>query len=234
MSSILEALKKLERERALPHQKEKTFDITPEILQDSDGPRPERRIKSWRGPVWAGAGVVLCLLVGGGVFWRYQTSPPPMAGTSPPTAEPARDYSAESLPPAAAGVSRPAPAKAVSAMGAEGTGSTPGAEMAGLPSKKPEAIQRPAATGKTIPTAAQSQAVRPGSASVRTSGVPSLKLIGIAFEEGKGNALVIINHRTLTEGESILGARVEKIFSDKVYLSWQGKTIELVMGKSAR
>ena len=234
MSSILEALKKLEREKA--SHRDGLIDISAEILKGGDpSPFPPRiKLKRFGIPLWTGGGTLLaCLLAAVAVYYLY-----PIAGSSiaefPSTArvpanvshsgEPASTVQNTLQPPTAdTPVFRP---------------SSPSVTAQHLPEPIMPTLAN-AFQSRSSSAEMSSQNTQPAKISdpaglPAENQIPRLTLFGIAYDQERKNALAVINNQPLVEGEWILGAKVEKIFPDKVRLSWRGKTIELVMGKQSR
>jgi len=61
---------------------------------------------------------------------------------------------------------------------------------------------------------------------------PSLTLSGIGWRKDSADRLAIVNGRPVREGETIDGARVEEIYPDRVRFSVGDRTVEVSLGRS--
>jgi general secretion pathway protein B len=86
--------------------------------------------------------------------------------------------------------------------------------------EKPVPRPRPAAASLAAPPAATPQAT------------PKLSVSGIAWQKDTPNPLAIVNGSPVGEGSSVGGARVEKIFPDRVRFSYGSKVFEVGMNPS--
>ncbi|MBN1140631.1 MAG: hypothetical protein JXB25_02365 [Deltaproteobacteria bacterium] len=234
MSSILDALKKLEREQAA--RRTGTLDIGAEILKNRESCRRRWKLGRFGICFWLGAVLLFGLLAGGGLFWGRLFSPvvsgPDVANRPSSTA--ALPHPAASVPIASTPAFDPSPNSAVG--------------PSRIPEGKPSETRKSGIADSTFHPASASKSStasipnprnlplpkKSGPAPDSNTFAPALTLIGIAFQAGQGNALAIINNQPLMEGETILGARVEKILSDRVRLSWRGRSIELRLENSFR
>jgi general secretion pathway protein B len=62
---------------------------------------------------------------------------------------------------------------------------------------------------------------------LRPSGLPFLKLSGIAYREKAVERIAIINDLPVMQGTAIEGAQLLEILPDRVVLSWQGASFDL-------
>jgi general secretion pathway protein B len=62
---------------------------------------------------------------------------------------------------------------------------------------------------------------------------PSLKVAGIAWQRGNSERMAIVNGKPVTEGEIVEGAKVEEIFPDRVRFSYDEKTFDIPLGKTS-
>jgi general secretion pathway protein B len=62
---------------------------------------------------------------------------------------------------------------------------------------------------------------------------PQLKITGIGWQKDSANRLAIVNGRPVSEGSTIDGAKVVEIFPDRVRFSFENQTIDITVGKSA-
>lgn len=63
---------------------------------------------------------------------------------------------------------------------------------------------------------------------------PVLTVNGIAFQEGSGDNMAVINGTTVTRGSEIEGAKVEEIQNDRVRFSQNGERFEIILNKTNR
>ncbi len=82
--------------------------------------------------------------------------------------------------------------------------------------------------GKTIPavTTVQAPAV--------AISVPTLRVNGIAFQDGAADSVAVINGVPVSSGAIIEGAKVEVIQKDRVRFSYKGEIFDIALGKSNR
>jgi hypothetical protein len=91
-------------------------------------------------------------------------------------------------------------------------------EIQPVPLRPQETIQAPTATTNPITNIIQ----------------PKLTVNGIAFQEGGGENLAIINGSTVSNGSIIEGVRIEDIQKDRVKFSHGGEKFEILLNKSNR
>ena len=213
MSSILEALKKLEDEKAA--RLSGAGNIAGKVLKA--GRRPRQK------PVWwlpagmalaaAVAAVITYGLMGGFITGRAP-APPPI--TAPPLPQlpraPAVAPPVEPVLPATARHEK-APSRATSSPAIR---QTPRTEPISRPPIENRREERPVAP--------------PPSAAVEE--IPSLRVSGIAWQKDGADRLAVVNGRSVTEGGVIEGARVEEIFPDRVRFSLAGRKFDISLGKA--
>jgi len=222
MSFILDALKKLEQEKAARRQGE--INIPNEILRANHRtPRRAERAVPWRavGIVAAGSVVVLAL-VGG--YFRHQKSgvaesknrametdvrpempkpaPPPPASGAPQAQAPPQPRAPESVTPyVPQGIPQP---------------------VAVSPKKSRNAVPVEPAAAFTPPSAETYQG---GSA----SGSGDLTVSGIAWQDERKARRAVVNGQLIGEGAMIGGARVVEIQQSQVRFSSNGRTFEVTV-----
>ncbi len=224
MSSILKALKRLEQEKAVrrPHE----IRIDAEIIRNV----PLRR----RTPLLVILLGALTLFVGGGAA-VYLVLKPTM-GQRVAVQEP---VALRSPPPAAA------PPTAIDTSSVIKTEKNVTLRPESMPRPIPPHIQKksPVPSPATIPQnvlqkfpeAGQAVPVVPQAATPppqQSAPKAELHLDGIAFQDGGGESLAVINGRTVTRGAVIEGARVEDIQRDRVRLSRGGERFEIILDRS--
>ena len=62
---------------------------------------------------------------------------------------------------------------------------------------------------------------------------PQLKVAGIAWQKGNAERMAIVNGKPVTEGAVVEGAKVEEIFPDRVRFSYDEKTFDIPIGKTS-
>jgi type II secretory pathway component PulC len=63
---------------------------------------------------------------------------------------------------------------------------------------------------------------------------PTLKVNGIAFQEGVAGSVAVVNGISVSSGSMVEGAKVEDIQMDRVRFSYSGEKFEVLLGKSNR
>jgi len=228
MSTILEALKKLE------HDKAKCKSGPPELdLEFLESPPPAPR----RSPLKGVLMVVLLLACGGAATYlfllRAEKAPAPAPAaprawqlvskpaTSAHPAAPLLTNRKSANPPIAAPpppvqtVQQPAPAP----LAAKPPQPATKAKAESPPTQAPDAKQRPP------------QSLKAPKPQLRSTLLPSLTVNGIALSDGeKRNA--IVNGMSVSVGSTVEGARVEDILEHRVRFSYGGKTFEISVGST--
>jgi general secretion pathway protein B len=219
MSSILEALKKLEDEKAA--RQSGAGHIAGKVVKS--GRRPKRRA-NWMLPAAmasvAAVAVLATYILMGGISPRTEKTPPAPAVHGQPLSG--------QLPQPTAPISPTVPtAVRPSTLPAGGKKPLP-------PSSSPVAAkQSPAADTVThpppaVPTTAAQPAPLPQPAA--PPALPVLKVTGIGWQKDNANRLAVVNDRPVTEGNVIEGARVEEILPDRVRFSINGRSFEVPVG----
>ena len=221
MSSILEALKKLEDEKA--GHRSGTGNIAAKVAKPGrrPGQRPRWFLPAGMAFVAVAAALFTYILMGGfstrtnsvqpaqqtptrqpqQLQQPHQAAAPAVAPAPPPVSPPVTVRNRALHPSPSSPVARPAPV------------------MVAPPPQpvEPPKVEKPAAPS---PPAAE-------------PGPPALKVDGIAWQKGNAERLAIVNGRAVSEGAVVEGARVEEIFPDRVRFSINDKTFEVPMGKIA-
>jgi general secretion pathway protein B len=213
MSSILEALKKLEDEKA--GRRSGTANIAAKVVKP--GRRPRQRPR-WLLPagmaVVAAAAALFTYILMGGFYTRINPA------QTAPTALPRQPQqaAAPSFAPAPLPVLSPA---AMRNQTIPPSPSTPVVKQAPvvvtspLQPVEPRISEKPAAPSppETLP------------------GPPALKVTGIGWQKDNADRLAIVNGRAVSEGAVVEGARVVEIFPDRVRFSFNDRTFEIPLGK---
>lgn len=226
MSSILEALKKLEDEKTA--RRGGLGNIAGKVTASG---RRARQRPAWLVPAAMAAIAIAAVLVTytvmGGFSPRHGTTVP-LTNPAPPSPNPAISLPQAASPdgassaPSQAGL--PAPAR---------RGATPGASAAAS-----QASIAPVAAGKRSSLLPHPQpdnqpekaAVPPQPSS--NGKPPALNVSGIAWQKDNASRLAVVNGASVTEGAAIAGARVDEIFPDRVRFSYRNKSFEIFLGKT--
>jgi general secretion pathway protein B len=210
MSLILDALKKLDREKS--SRRNGTANIAFEILR-ADPPRPAKRMLRYFAAVFITAVATACItyaiIAGFGVLSK--SSPP--ATVSPPA--PGRQVASVLPSREPVGNSRdeisPVPAKIRDSAESKESVTTPSGKKAG----RDIFTKEPAEPAPRVSAAAP----------------PSLKLSGIIWQEEPGERRAMINGTIATEGSLIEGAKIVEIYPTRVRFSYNGKPFEISLGQ---
>lgn len=91
---------------------------------------------------------------------------------------------------------------------------------------------------KNTPTKQEAKIIIPALTTVQapavTISVPTLRVNGIAFQDGAADSVAIINGVPVSSGAIIEGVRVEVIQKDRVRFSYKGEIFDIPLGKSNR
>ncbi|HTY20612.1 MAG TPA: general secretion pathway protein GspB [Geobacteraceae bacterium] len=220
MSSILEALKKLEDEKAT--QQSGSGPIAGKVVKS--GRRAKQRPK-WLLPlemmaVAAIAVLATYLIIGGRSTPLKTESPPPLAGPPQKSSQP-EPYLAPPLPaepvssmaPTSQWISKAPPAKKSAPANKPPVDITPGQRSHAVTAQSAEPTTPAKQDAKPVP--------------------PPLQVTGIAWQKDNADRLAIVNGRQVGEGAVIEGAKVEEILPDRVRFSIDGRIIEVSLGRSA-
>ncbi len=251
MSSILEALRKLDRERT--ERREGVVNIEREILKSpSQGVVGGRRYLALLLTLFCSV-IILCLLLIF-VWWRPFTTvdsssgtlvvrqkvpvpdssktgrlPMPQPTSRPPTVgkqEPASSlHQGDAVP-------RPSLADKERKMKSPTSQSPPkpAREVPAAVPVKPAPAAKPAPAVKPATPAATPQKQQKAA----SQPLPRLSVTGIAFREDRSSRLAIVNGEPLVVGETIEGVRVEDILEDQILFSFKGRKFSLSVGESTQ
>lgn len=216
MSLILDALKKLDRERAAGNAGSR--DLSAEILKAGDSPRHSGLV-----PLVITLGVTACVAalvtfvaVGGPGPRKGGPSPAPSA--APVQTLPAAPAPAPSAPAATAGRHAQAPTAPAPPEAAAAT-KQPGREAGDIdPAAKGRASERQDNSKKAPARSGESAAAR-----------PAVKISGIVWQEQRSECKAMINGRVAREGETVDGMKILEIHPTRVKLSYDGKSFNAGM-----
>ncbi len=223
MSSILKALKKLEHDKAV--KKPETFRIDADILRGGS----HRRSFS-AGALFAAIAVFACG-VGATYFFMKSSTPAPtsQASKSEIRSEPSTAISS---------------VVSSSALPTSKPSSPPVEHLSRQPAKPPTAVDKPERSGQSAGNQSQraeipSQAMpTPEPKPVISSSPPvmakpaTLKVEGIAFQDGGTDGVAVVNGVTVSKGSVIEGARVDEIQKDRVKFSRGSEKFEIILDKT--
>jgi general secretion pathway protein B len=64
--------------------------------------------------------------------------------------------------------------------------------------------------------------------------LPTLKVTGIAWQKDSTDRVAVVNGTSVSEGVMVEGARVEKIFQDRVRFSFDQQTFDISLGRTGQ
>lgn len=215
MSLILDALRKLDRDRAAGNVGHR--DLSAEILKA--GELPGRRGILPVVIALGGAACVAALLLIGGYGPRSGDAP----AVSPVSSIQARQTVPAPQPSAPAAAATPAPPPAaVSAVPSESDARTKQPGMAAGDS-------RPATTKGRVSAKREVDTQRPPRSGEATASRPDVKISGIVWQEESSESKAMINGRVAREGETVDGMKILEIHPTRVRLSYDGKSFNVGM-----
>jgi general secretion pathway protein B len=228
MSSILEALKKLEDEKTA--RLSGAGNIAGKVVKA--GRRPRQR-PWWLVPAGmaavAASAVLVTYLLMSGFSTRNETARTP--AVSPPL------QPQQAAAPAAALAPPPLPSPAVADKeifpekgGRTASPALPSAALSARQVSPPVATPHQQTETRKVeePVALPPQVTKPG-----VSDIPALNVSGIAWQKGGAERFAMINGKPVAEGATVDGARVEEIFPDRVRFSFANRTFEVSLGKTS-
>lgn len=233
MSSILEALKKIEQEKTA-HEESSGINVSREILKREGN---NRKMIRWFWLFGTGAMLVIisltiALLQKSAPKETLKSGEEPIAGkTAPPPleipAQPAAPATAEK-------VSKPisAPVTPAERVQLKSSQQYP-VENRENPLKNEKAAlpAAPLEAGEPAKTAVE---IKPAPGQQTSGNRPALTLSGIAWNKDSADRLAIINGQPAATGANIKGVIVEEILPDRVKLSHEGRVFELLIGRDAK
>jgi general secretion pathway protein B len=225
MSSILEALKKLEEEKAA--RRGGTGNIAGKVTASSRRPRQKA---AWLVPVGMAAIAIVAVLVTYTLMGGFSPRP---AGTAPGR--------------------KTDPTARTPAISAAPATSPDGSKDQAPPSELPQEPQKPRPatppTADAVPVSAlplltskHTSPPAPSRQEVREETAPSLQppaaeqlpaisVTGIAWQQDSASRMAVLNGSSVTEGAIVAGARVMKILPDRVRLTFKGNDFEIQLEK---
>lgn len=220
MSLILDALKKLDREKA--SRRNGSANIAVEILR-ADPPRPAKKMLRYFAALVITAAAAACItygvIAGFGIFSK--SSPPAAISTPPPeqrvastlpSQEPASNSREE--------VSKATTKVEANAEGKKSATPPPAKKVRGdVIAKEPDAA--PEIIKKSAEPTTRASAAPP----------PPLKLSGIVWQEEPGERRAMINGQIATEGSMVEGVKVVEIHPTRVRFSHNGRSFDITLGQ---
>jgi len=236
MSYILDALKKLEKEKEKKARSDGMVSISGALLRDEP-----RRPSGWNAWKIATVAVVVISLSAFGVTWfmvhgdkRRGIRRVPLVAQSPPVAKVTTPTPPTAAPPAAA-VQQPAPAAPPAPPVASlvespkprvvvSSAPAADAEVPNVANKKQTLRQRKQKMREDMPAVE----VKPA-APVLTPPPADIKVSGIAWQDERNARRAVVNGFLMREGSVVSGARITEILKDRVRFSTGDKAFEATL-----
>lgn len=225
MSYILDALKKLENEKASKNRGTGMLSISGELFKE------ERRSPSG-GNFWKIAAVVVFVsLVTFGITWFFLKAEKPRGGIKPPTVSTPKAVSPQIMPVApsqqpVSNTTTQAPLVAPPA---------PAVDQAAAPDAPDVKATVPAAVDqrskrKNMPKKQPTLATQQRHPVVPTNPPPAnIKVSGIAWQDEHSARRAVVNGFLVQEGGNVSGAKIVEIFQDRVRFSQDGSIFEVYL-----
>lgn len=213
MSSILKALKKLEHENS---------GHVPELLTiDSDILRSSR---SSRSISLLSLGLLLLLFFGGGATVAYLFMM--KARVSPSVTKPQAEILSKSSSPLVTGKTIPVQAVIVPAHTKRSDA---------VADKVADSIVKNAAPASVASVSENPQGATISAANkINSASAPTLRVNGIAFQNGGTDNMAIVNGMPVSNGSIIEGATVKEVQQDRILFQYNGERFEIQLGQSNR
>jgi general secretion pathway protein B len=224
MSSILEALKKLEDEKSA--RLIGAGNIAGKVVKSGRRTKERPRWLLPLGMVVVAAVAVVVTYIATLTGYRHEhsvesTQPETVSTNQQPVSTESRQHSAPRVPPA----SMP---------------SLPSTDtrIESIPPSQSIKVEKRASPTNSLPRQPESESVHRERSSeppqlAAPSDFPPLKVAGIAWQKGNAERMAIVNGKPVTEGEVVEGAKVEEIFPDRVRFSYDEKIFDIPLGKTS-
>ena len=221
MSVILDALKKLDREKS--SRRNGTANIAVEILR-ADLPPPGKRVPRYAAiaflTAFATAAVTYGVMVKGGFLSK--STPPPAVNPAAPRQEAAPAPTSSEPVPSARDEINPEPPKIEAPVRSK----KPATSLAGRKVDETKMKQNVIVKEADIsPEKANTSVERPPQASAKPA--PSLNISAIVWYEEPSRRFAMINGLIVTEGSVVEGMKVEEIYPDRVRFLQQNQHLEI-------
>jgi general secretion pathway protein B len=221
MSYILDALKKMEHEKAKKKGAGGIASVSGELFRSE-------KLKPQKGNIWKiGAAIMLVVVLTACVTWYLLREKTPVKTVktatpivAPPVQQVQQQESVATPAPVPAPVVSPAPPAAISRpetpVASRVATSTPADDEGRRASRRnsAKAVQRPESEGSVAAPA-------------------DIKVSGIAWQDERAARRAVVNGFLLKEGAVVAGAKIVEILPEKIRFSMNGKTFELSMHSSA-
>jgi general secretion pathway protein B len=216
MSSILEALKKLEDEKAA--RQSGAGHIAGKVVKSG---RRAKQHPKWMLPAGMAAVAAVAVLA------TYIL----MGGISTRSGNPQPAPSVQRQPESGLTLQRPAPHAAIP------SATIPAGSKRSLPPAPATSPAREApapAAATRLPQGEAAVAVKPAPSlqPAAAPGLPVLQVTGIGWQKDNANRLAIVNGRPVVAGNVVEGAKVEEILPDRVRFSINDKSFEIAVGSN--
>ena len=233
MSSILNALKKLETEKSLLDAK-KEINVSREILKQSS---ENRNTVKWLWLLGSSAAVVIIFLTFALIrkpSANIVETPRvlPLAAQTAPVALPVQN---RLIAPQSSTNTRHIPLTLPSTLNGQAQKQTP--QTPAQTNNRSTEMKEVELPGTAVPVAEPQKIVPPlktSSLTAPTGSELTFTLSGIAWNKDSAERLAIINGQPTATGSTVNGVIVEEIQQDRVKLSRNGRSFELFIGKPAR
>lgn len=223
MSSILKALKKLEQEKAAARHNPVRIDA--EILRTA----PTNRVS----PMAIALAAALLFVCGGTVTYTYINMNRNRHAPSPPPRSMAPQNSVGEIPrhPTLSPLAAVLPDSSIQ----ERNPARAPLHASSTSRSRPVDQQPPKTAGGAGENVRHSATEKPlpDDHADLTPSVPTLRVDGIAFQDG-ADGVAVVNGVPVSKGSSIEGVRVDEVQRDRVLFSHGGRKIEVFMGTSNR
>jgi len=234
MSYILDALKKMEHEKAKKKGAAGIASVSGELF------RPEK-LKPQKGTIWKiGVAITLVAILTSGATWyllRDNKSAKTAKAVPPVQVPPAPQVQPQeaAVPPVAAPVTTPAPVATLPAQ-------PPAPPVVARPEMPVAAnVAPPSAEGEESRRASRRNSAKASQRKNREDSLPAqvgtaptdIKVSGIAWQDERTARRAVVNGFLLKEGSVVGGAKIVEILPEKVRFSMSGNTFELSMHSTA-
>jgi general secretion pathway protein B len=217
MSSILEALKKLEDEKAA--RQSGAGHIAGKVVKSG---RRAKQHPKWMLPAGmaavAAVAVLATYILMGGISTRYGTPQP-----SP---------SVQRQPESGGTLQRPAPTAAPATIPSAAIPARRKRSLPPSPATSPAREAPVPAAATRLPQEGAAVQVKPAQPlqPAAATGLPVLQVTGIGWQKDNANRLAIVNGRPVVAGNVVEGAKVEEILPDRVRFSINDRSFEIAVG----
>ncbi|ABQ25683.1 hypothetical protein [Geotalea uraniireducens] len=236
MSSILKALQKAEEEKAARRNAGPLAGDISRVRQER-GRKPRWLIPAAMAAVAAVAVLTTFVLMGGFSQRKQETVSQPANNVAAPLSQ-SRPLSGTPTATAAPLAADNAAAQPLNVQ--PGPGKNPGAQVATVVSPRPHAAVVAAKAKTPVESAVPAIKKVPEQQDPQTTVAPvsgkhadaDFKVSGIAWQKESASRLAVVNGTAVTQGGVVDGARVEAILPDRVRLTLDKRSFEVLLGKT--